>query len=139
MNRLKKILEDAYGHVAAAELQSIPSDDQIIAGHVRDAGWPAQGRYVPACVRLKSRIGATRWRRRGRNERNTAGPGHPAISRRPQELQRYQRTSEALNQEIKYWAADYLHGKERQDARVHHAQKADAHWKAAADLFKEKE
>ena len=37
MNRLKKMLEDAYGHVAAAELQSISSDDQIIAGHVRDA------------------------------------------------------------------------------------------------------
>ena len=45
---------------------------------------------------------------------------------------------EALNQEIKYWGADYLHGEVRQYARVHHAQKADAHWKAAADLFKEK-
>ena len=45
---------------------------------------------------------------------------------------------EALNQEIKYWGADYLHGEERQDARVHHAQNADAHWKAASDLFKEK-
>ena len=44
---------------------------------------------------------------------------------------------EALNQEIKYWGADYLHGEERQDARVHHARNADAHWKAASDLFKE--
>ena len=49
MNRLKKILEDAYGHVAAAELQSIPSDDQIIAGHVRDAAGLLKG--AMACLR----------------------------------------------------------------------------------------
>ena len=49
MNRLKKLLEDAYGHVAAAELQSIPSDDQIIAGHVRDAAGLLKG--AMACLR----------------------------------------------------------------------------------------
>ena len=49
MNRLKKMLEDAYGHVAAAELQSIPSDDQIIAGHVRDAAGLLKG--AMACLR----------------------------------------------------------------------------------------
>ena len=35
MSRLKKILEDAYGNVVAAERISIPSDDQIIIGYVR--------------------------------------------------------------------------------------------------------
>ena len=49
MNRLKKLLEDAYGHVAAAELQSIPSDDQIIAAHVRDAAGLLKG--AMACLR----------------------------------------------------------------------------------------
>lgn len=28
---------EIYGHLAAAAAQSIPSDDQIIAGHIRDA------------------------------------------------------------------------------------------------------
>lgn len=30
-------LEDAIAHLSAALVQSIPSDDQIIMGHVRDA------------------------------------------------------------------------------------------------------
>lgn len=30
-------IEDAYGHLGAAIMQSIPEDDQIIMGHVRDA------------------------------------------------------------------------------------------------------
>lgn len=32
-----EILREIYGHLGAAETQSIPSDDQIIMGHVRDA------------------------------------------------------------------------------------------------------
>ena len=43
----------------------------------------------------------------------------------------------ALLQEIKYWGADYLHGEKRQDARLHHAQQADACWWTAGDLFSE--
>ena len=49
MNRLKKILEDAYGHVVAAESRSIPSDDQKITGHVRDAAGLLKGAI--ACLR----------------------------------------------------------------------------------------
>jgi len=30
-------LNEIYGHLGAAEIQSIPSDDQIIMNHVRDA------------------------------------------------------------------------------------------------------
>lgn len=31
------VLHEAYAHLGAAVSQTIPSDDQIIAGHVRDA------------------------------------------------------------------------------------------------------
>jgi hypothetical protein len=33
----RALLEQAYGHIAAAEVQLAPSDDQIIAGHIRGA------------------------------------------------------------------------------------------------------
>ena len=46
---------------------------------------------------------------------------------------------DALIEEVRFFDADRLHGEERQDARVHHAQKAVANWKSAADLFKEKQ
>ena len=37
IERITHLIEDAYGHVAAANIQMIPSDDQIIAGHVQSA------------------------------------------------------------------------------------------------------
>jgi hypothetical protein len=30
-------IEEAFGHLAGALMQAIPSDDQIIIGHMRDA------------------------------------------------------------------------------------------------------
>lgn len=33
----RKIILDAWSHLAGALSQSIPSDDQIIIGHMRDA------------------------------------------------------------------------------------------------------
>ena len=43
MNRLKKILEDAYGHVVTAESRSTPSDDQLITAHVKEASGLLKG------------------------------------------------------------------------------------------------
>ena len=42
---------------------------------------------------------------------------------------------EALRSENQYWGADWLPQSDRCNARIHHAQQADAHWKAAAEQF----
>jgi hypothetical protein len=34
---IKQHILEAYAHIGAALVQSIPTDDQIIAGHIRDA------------------------------------------------------------------------------------------------------
>ncbi|MCP4640626.1 MAG: hypothetical protein GY851_09345 [bacterium] len=34
---VRDAVEDALGHVGAARMQTIETDDQIIAGHIRDA------------------------------------------------------------------------------------------------------
>lgn len=34
---LLKLVEEVYSHIGAAEMQLIPSDDQIIADHIRSA------------------------------------------------------------------------------------------------------
>ena len=44
---------------------------------------------------------------------------------------------EALSRELQHWGADWLPQSERYEVRLHTAQQADAHWKAAAEQFEE--
>ena len=37
METIKRMIDDAYGHLHTATIQMVPRDDQIICDHVRDA------------------------------------------------------------------------------------------------------
>ena len=37
METVKRMIDDAYGHLHTATIQMVPRDDQIICDHVRDA------------------------------------------------------------------------------------------------------
>ena len=37
METIKRMIDDAYGHLHTASIQMVPSDDRIICDHVRDA------------------------------------------------------------------------------------------------------